>query len=212
MVMEEQSKLAYEELLIAEGSDWCWWYGPEHDSDNRPEFDRLFRDHLANVYRALGLTPPEELSRPILKLGTTEFHETPSAWIHPTLDGEVTSYFEWMGAGRYHLDGRSGAMHGDRFPLKDFLYGADEYSFSVRLDFDTGSDLNGLELRLNTPDRELVAPHVAGYLVEASVPLSALAVESGGQLKFQLSIWQNGLPMASLPHEGWLVFSTAEPS
>ena len=27
--------LACEELLIAEGSDWCWWYGPEHDSDNR---------------------------------------------------------------------------------------------------------------------------------------------------------------------------------
>ena len=49
---------AYEELLIAEGSDWCWWYGPEHDSANRVEFDQLYRSHLANVYRALGLTPP----------------------------------------------------------------------------------------------------------------------------------------------------------
>jgi YVTN family beta-propeller protein len=51
--------IAYEELLIAEGSDWCWWYGPEHDSVNRPEFDRLYRDHLANVYRSLGRTPPD---------------------------------------------------------------------------------------------------------------------------------------------------------
>jgi alpha-amylase/alpha-mannosidase (GH57 family) len=25
--------LAFEELLIAEGSDWCWWYGPEHQSE-----------------------------------------------------------------------------------------------------------------------------------------------------------------------------------
>jgi alpha-amylase/alpha-mannosidase (GH57 family) len=31
-VSEEARKLAYEELLIAEGSDWCWWYGPEHQT------------------------------------------------------------------------------------------------------------------------------------------------------------------------------------
>ena len=58
-----------EELLIAEGSDWCWWYGPEHESANRPEFDQLYRSHLANVYRFLNLMPPEELSRPILRIG-----------------------------------------------------------------------------------------------------------------------------------------------
>ena len=33
--------MACEELLIAEGSDWCWWYGPEHESANREEFDQL---------------------------------------------------------------------------------------------------------------------------------------------------------------------------
>ena len=58
-VPEEQRRLAYEELLIAEGSDWYWWYGPEHGSDNRPEFDELYRAHLANVYRALGKIRPK---------------------------------------------------------------------------------------------------------------------------------------------------------
>jgi alpha-amylase/alpha-mannosidase (GH57 family) len=38
-VSEQQRGLAHEELMIAEGSDWCWWYGPEHQSDNRIEFD-----------------------------------------------------------------------------------------------------------------------------------------------------------------------------
>ena len=52
---EAQRQMAFEELLIAEGSDWCWWYGPEHDSANRPEFDQLYRSHLANVYRFLNL-------------------------------------------------------------------------------------------------------------------------------------------------------------
>ena len=60
--------MAYEELLIAEGSDWCWWYGPHHESANRVEFDQLYRDHLSNVYRLLGQAAPEELGRPILKI------------------------------------------------------------------------------------------------------------------------------------------------
>ena len=45
---------AYEELLIAEGSDWFWWYGDDHSSDHDAEFDDLFRRHVRNVYRALG--------------------------------------------------------------------------------------------------------------------------------------------------------------
>ena len=54
---EEQRKLALEELFIAEGSDWNWWYGPEHHSSNDREFDELYRKHLSNVYQALGATP-----------------------------------------------------------------------------------------------------------------------------------------------------------
>jgi alpha-amylase/alpha-mannosidase (GH57 family) len=52
---------AYEELLIAEGSDWFWWYGDDHSSDQDRDFDELFRRHLRNAYEALGLEPPAEL-------------------------------------------------------------------------------------------------------------------------------------------------------
>ena len=129
------AKLAYEELLIAEGSDWNWWYGPEHSSDNRPEFDQLYRDHLKNVYRALGLEPPAELSRPILRgFGEGEYHEAPVNLIHPTLDGEVTSHFEWLGAGRYRPDPRSGAMHGGGTAAAEMFYGSDGTELFVRLD------------------------------------------------------------------------------
>ena len=54
-----------EELLIAEGSDWNWWYGPEHHSANDRDFDELYRKHLSNVYLALGGTPPDALAQPI---------------------------------------------------------------------------------------------------------------------------------------------------
>ena len=44
---------AREEMLIAEGSDWFWWYGDDHSSAHDLEFDDLFRRHLRNVYRLL---------------------------------------------------------------------------------------------------------------------------------------------------------------
>lgn len=150
VLSEADRKLAYEELLIAEGSDWCWWYGPEHASDNRQEFDQLYREHLANVYRALHLPAPDDLSRPILHVETGAAHQPPTALIRATVDGEVTSYFEWLGAGSYSVDERSGAMHGQRFLLRDLRYGCDGEHLFLRLDFErTGLDeLNGSELHL----------------------------------------------------------------
>src|SRR5205807_1499810 len=154
---EEKRKLAYEELLIAEGSDWCWWYGPEHDSENRPDFDQLFRDHLTNVYRALGLAPPHALSNPILEAQPGEFHERPTNPLNVTLDGEVTSPFEWMGAGRYRPDPRSGAMHGSQPAARELYYGVDRGTLFLRLD---GADpaatftveFEGVEHKNRAPD------------------------------------------------------------
>ncbi len=52
---------AHEEILIAEGSDWFWWYGDDHSSAHDLEFDSLFRVHLRNAYRRLGVPVPDEL-------------------------------------------------------------------------------------------------------------------------------------------------------
>ena len=155
-VSEERRKIALEELLIAEGSDWCWWYGPEHHSDNREEFDQLYRSHLANVYRFLDLSPPEELSRPILRTAVPEVQIEASGPIKPVIDGQVTSYFEWMGAGVYSIDGRSGSMHGKKFLIKEAQFGTDGANFYLRIDFHPGSEqeLAGMEAKLTaeSPD------------------------------------------------------------
>jgi alpha-amylase/alpha-mannosidase (GH57 family) len=149
-VPEDRRRLAFEELLIAEGSDWCWWYGPEHDSANRVDFDQLYRSHLANVYRFLRVEPPEELSRPILRVAAPEIRIEPSGAVTPYIDGEITSYFEWMGAGIYRVDERSGSMHGKRVLLKEVQFGSDGVSFYLRADFHGGheAELPGMEARL----------------------------------------------------------------
>jgi alpha-amylase/alpha-mannosidase (GH57 family) len=103
---------AREEMFIAEGSDWFWWYGDDHSSDHDLEFDDLFRRHVRNVYRALNQPIPEELF--VTNISTEPpdgFIHPPTGFIAPSLDGEVTSYFEWIGAGCVEAGAAAGAMH-----------------------------------------------------------------------------------------------------
>ena len=132
---EKQRQLAYEEILIAEGSDWNWWYGPEHHSANDRDFDELYRKHLSNVYQALGGTPPDYLAQPIIAGATRPLFTPQSAYIHPGISGDMVRYFEWMGAARYTADGRSGAMHGKQFLMDEVFAGIDKEYVYGRLDF-----------------------------------------------------------------------------
>ena len=70
------------------------------------------------------MTPPEELSRPILRIAVRAIQQPPAGPIRPNIDGEVTSYFEWLGAGFYRVDERSGSMHGKKFLVREVQYGA----------------------------------------------------------------------------------------
>jgi alpha-amylase/alpha-mannosidase (GH57 family) len=130
-----QRQLAEQELWIAEGSDWCWWYGPEHSSGHDEEFDMLYRKHLSNIYRLLGASPPDELAVPIKVQRITAAVVPPTGLIEPCVDGRVTSYFEWLGAGVYSPDFRSGSMHGAVRWLECLYYGYSERALYLRLDF-----------------------------------------------------------------------------
>jgi alpha-amylase/alpha-mannosidase (GH57 family) len=103
---------AREEILIAEGSDWFWWYGDDHSSGHDLEFDDLFRRHLRNAYRLLRRTAPDELYLSnISSLGAPPAQTRPTAFLSPTIDGEETSYFEWLGAGALEIREAGGTMH-----------------------------------------------------------------------------------------------------
>jgi hypothetical protein len=131
----EQKTLSYEELLIAEGSDWNWWYGPEHHSANDRDFDELYRKHLANVYQALGAAPPLALAEPITAAPAGPRFTPQTAHIHPLIDGKDISYFDWLGAATHAADRRTAAMHGKVFLLDTGYAGIDEKNLYCRLDF-----------------------------------------------------------------------------
>jgi len=130
-----QRKLAFEEILIAEGSDWNWWYGPEHHSANDRDFDELYRKHLSNIYQALGAAPPDYLAQPITAGEVRPAFTPQTAYIHPRVSGDKIRYFEWMGAAIFTADQRAGAMHGKQFLLDSVYAGIDSTFVYGRLDF-----------------------------------------------------------------------------
>ena len=227
-VPDDRRRLAYEELLIAEGSDWCWWYGPEHDTANRVEFDELYRAHLANVYAALNLTAPEELSRPIIQVREDSRLTQPTGRISPKIDGIVSSYFEWMGAGVYQVARRGGAMHGKRFIFSQIQFGSDGAKLFLRIDFTPGSNdilkfgelrctmrVDGEEqragIRLSAPKDQVylvpsgaVVEWAANSILEIAIPLKRKDSEP---LDVCLSAWKDGLPVDAVPQQGWLAIA-----
>jgi hypothetical protein len=144
----EQRALALEEILIAEGSDWNWWYGPEHHSANDRDFDELYRKHLSNVYLALGGRPPDYLAQPIAVAAVRPTFVPQTAYIHPRIGADYERYFDWIGAALYSSDRRSGAMHGKQFLLESVRAGIDDLNLYGRADFALMPEQE-FELRVN---------------------------------------------------------------
>jgi alpha-amylase/alpha-mannosidase (GH57 family) len=135
-VRPEALHQAWEELYIAEGSDWFWWYGDEHTSAQDALFDALFRKHLQNVYRVLGDTPPADLARPISRAGQRAMYTLPRGLLDVKIDGKET-FFEWVHAGKYTLQNeRSTMAQATRGPIRDVYFGFNLDDLLVRVDFD----------------------------------------------------------------------------
>jgi alpha-amylase/alpha-mannosidase (GH57 family) len=129
-----QGQRVYDAVLAAEGSDWCWWFGPEHGSANDAEFDALYRRHLTEIYNALGEPAPAALSVPIKRAPERGRREPPSAYLNVKVDGRESTYFEWLGAGYFAMYRRSGTMHGRRSVLSEIYYGFGPKHFWLRVD------------------------------------------------------------------------------
>lgn len=134
VVSSQQAAEAYRHILIAEGSDWFWWYGDENKTPDQPVFDSLFRDNLSHAYQLLGEIPPEGLNLPII--GLLSSSTPPTGYVTPTIDGRESHFYEWAQAGCYSLTG-GGAMAQSR-PLDKIWYGYNREKLFFRIDFRSG--------------------------------------------------------------------------
>jgi alpha-amylase/alpha-mannosidase (GH57 family) len=156
----DRAQAAWDELYAAEGSDWFWWYGDDFDTDYKDEFDRLFRTHLRNVWMIAGLTPPDLLNQPICSprgLLEEDLVTAPLALLNPSIDGLVTDFIEWRGAGRIKTQPPLGAMWKAEGVLTDIQFGWSLDQMYLRLDPYEQSQTRrtGLtvELELQTPEQ-----------------------------------------------------------
>ncbi|MGC8554759.1 MAG: glycoside hydrolase family 57 protein [Candidatus Acidulodesulfobacterium sp.] len=130
-------KGAWEQIFIAEGSDYNWWYGEDRTSGIDEEYDFLYRTHLINVYKFLNETPPDEYFIPLLE-GKKAIKPNLDivSFIYPKIDGIADNYFEWLGSAVFFpsiLSGKAMA-HTDRF-IRKMQYGFNKDTFFMRFDF-----------------------------------------------------------------------------
>lgn len=85
---------ARNEIFVAQGSDWFWWYGEPNNSGQDHIFDYLFREHLKNAYRYLGLEVPEYLSTSLLYKSNQQYSISA-----PIMDGQNMIDDEWLNSG-----------------------------------------------------------------------------------------------------------------
>jgi alpha-amylase/alpha-mannosidase (GH57 family) len=211
--------LAWEEILVAEGSDWCWWYGADHSSASDETFDALFRQHLINVYSLMGEKPPEDLRTPIKALRTSYTPLPPTDFLKSVrVDGRVTNYFEWLPAGVYQTAAATaGAMHRVQNLIRTLYYGFDLENLYLRIDFIrqfTPAELQDYLFRLTlfSPEYQLdihldgqqkihTTPEIgqAAYdrVLEIALPLAALTPKTAF-LEFSVSVLKG-----AHEHERW---------
>ena len=132
---EENNPEAWEALYAAEGSDWFWWFGEGHSSNQDAMFDQLFREHLASIYQALNEPVPPHIYQEI-ESHQVKGNQLPRSFIHPTIDG-LGDEQDWDDAGRIEVGGARGTMHRSS-TVQRLFYGLDHLNFYLRLDFQTG--------------------------------------------------------------------------
>ena len=193
-----------EELLIAEGSDWFWWYGDDHSSD-----------HDRGVRRAVPPAPAQRLrrarpagpGRPVQQ----QHHDRTGhragdgcqSLDSPMIDGRVTHYGEWADAVDVRSRDAAGAMHQVANDLVRSLHlAADRMTVYLRLDgaelvrrLKAGAHSAGLMVELPGPPRRLeLTPPITWAvqdIVEIAVPIAVLGGQAGDRVR--LSVPGRGL-------------------
>lgn len=124
---------AWQEIYIAEGSDWFWWYYSRNKYGNEQVFDRDFRTHLGNVYRIMGLPVPSWLKKPILEAAPPAAAAI-SGYISPRLSASEVASPEWSGAGYIEPETAATAMQRGSSVLRRLYFGYSPADLYLRLE------------------------------------------------------------------------------
>ncbi len=213
-------KQAWDQIYIAEGSDWCWWYGDEHRGEDNDQFDRIYRQHLVAVYELLGLEIPLELLKAISEAGVESCTVMPDGRLTPKIDGRVTQYYEWAGSGFFDCVKAGGTMHQVDRQITGIHFAYDGGWFYIRLDFRDKKEVEsiaglklvvtffvpervtiGLNLNADEPQGGTLGEYkyAIGEIFEMSVARDYLWPDGHGPLSFVVTLLQDGQKLENWP-------------
>jgi alpha-amylase/alpha-mannosidase (GH57 family) len=237
----ERLRQAWEEIFIAQGSDWFWWYGGAHSSPQDALFDYLFRKHLQNVYLLLGESPPADLTRPVSSRVRRAIYTLPRGFLQVKIDGRRT-FFEWAAAGRYTCQNERGTMAMvTRGPLRELFFGFDVQTLFLRVDCEGPARISlagydALRVVFTDPTGWTVAlekPGQAGQFVrllqenrvvetaglaacvdqiaELAIPFDPLGVQVEGPIQFYVDLLERNHSRDRAPREGTIDLTRPSP-
>lgn len=204
-IPEELFLKAYEEIKIAQGSDWFWWYGSDHFTPIKNEYDELFRKHLQNIYTIIGEEIPNELYQTII-VSETKIEQIVTPLCDLDIDSilQESSYFNWSSSGRLPPPKKFSTMSSSDLFFEEIRYGKDGDSVilgirgKMKLDHTLEIDIECDDFKERFRfllDSEFLKAHIRGdYLV---IVLEHLLKKSSAKIDLKLTykdkIVQSGL-------------------
>ena len=229
-------KEAWRYIYIAEGSDWCWWYGDEHMTETQEEFDELFRSNLIKVYNIIGKKIPPKLHIPVLREDRTiKPKVTIRGFITPKIDGEITSYYEWLHSAYLETKRSGGTMHRAEAFISMIYYGFNlnnlylrvdaknpiieiakgvTFSFQflkplqTKLEVNIANELKAVFYRKDDKEWQFLKnleTVAANDIMEIAVPFALLGANEGDEVAFLLSILKDNSEIERWPLRGCIL-------
>jgi hypothetical protein len=215
------AEAAWHHVMVAEGSDWFWWFGEHHHTELDYVWDLEFRQHLQEVYRSLGEPVPVRLYLPVFAVAAVIRPTLPTATIRPVIDGRFTDEDGWEKAGLLPPDHPSTMQRADGARLVEARFGwGPDHLYLLLIPRDR-ADLERLEIDLTVtpaaPEQEsafhfglaeggkvevscIRRGHLAGNaeaawrdVVEIAVPLAVPALAADERLALVLHVGKGGM-------------------
>ncbi len=215
------AEAAWRHIMVAEGSDWFWWFGDHHHTDLDYVWDLEFRQHLQQVYSLLGEPVPLRLYLPVFAETAVTAPVLPTGVIQPIIDGQISADDGWEKAGILPSDHPSTMQRTEGARLVEARVGWGPEHLYLLLIPREPSDLNGLEIDLTvTPaapqeesvfhlalaaDGRIDATHTQGDLlgdsvtgawrdvVEIALPFASPASASDQRLALAVRVGRGGM-------------------
>ena len=212
---------AWTHLLIAEGSDWFWWYSRRNTSAQDHLFDALFRENLMAVHRALGESVPLTLEHPVPSQITKAPEPLAPPYFTPRLTAEPSPLPDWAMAHVIRPRLSTGTMQAAQAPIQAMRVGYDQKHLYVRLELSAPVPQD-IVISLTGPAGalgEVTVPPVGTpsfwryahpadiplrwrrrqHVVEIALPLDALGLYSGDTVGIRAGLFEQGELRHALP-------------